>query len=403
MPLSLLLAALSRLGGDHYTALGVPRGATADVIKKAYRNIAMKDHPDRLPRSATSAQREAAIKRFERANLAYETLGDPTQRRTYDFELTNAERAPPRPGAAASEAAAPQRPRVQVVVEVTLEQLAGFEPAPIPLSAWTAALGAPVNDKIAQHNGLPRTVNLPPGSVAGEVAHWTTLSIGVDVGFKPKLKPHPRGWTVRSDGTLHATVTLPAFHNLIGAPAVRIAGLGGDRVVVRPRGSRVARRGETVKVANRGFPRPHTGPNARTSERGELVARLVCRSPAAEAALAAKRLAAAACAVAAGDLGRRAVPAARRGLLRTADAAVDIAVTALSLPFLLVRMAASPETRARAELHWRRRWRAIGDRAERRRREAEAQAARESRAKATRDAKAKARRWFFSTFDKLDR
>ena len=46
--------------------------------------------------------------------------------------------------------AAPQRPRVQVVVEVTLEQLAGFEPAPIPLSAWTAALGAPVNDKIAQ-------------------------------------------------------------------------------------------------------------------------------------------------------------------------------------------------------------------------------------------------------------
>ena len=60
MPLSLLLAALSRLGGDHYTALGVPRGATADVIKKAYRNIAMKDHPDRLPRSATSAQREAA-------------------------------------------------------------------------------------------------------------------------------------------------------------------------------------------------------------------------------------------------------------------------------------------------------------------------------------------------------
>ena len=93
MPISLLLAALSRLGGDHYTALGVPRGATADVIKKAYRNIAMKDHPDRLPRSATSAQREAAIKRFERANLAYETLGDPTQRRTYDFELTNAERA----------------------------------------------------------------------------------------------------------------------------------------------------------------------------------------------------------------------------------------------------------------------------------------------------------------------
>lgn len=65
---------------DYYVALGVPRGATPDEIKKAYRALAMKSHPDRQP----EAKRAAAAEEFKRINEAYEVLSDPAKRKRYD-------------------------------------------------------------------------------------------------------------------------------------------------------------------------------------------------------------------------------------------------------------------------------------------------------------------------------
>jgi len=63
---------------DYYEILGVARDADEAALKKAYRSIAMRDHPDRNPDDA------AAEDRFKEASEAYAILSDPEKRRAYD-------------------------------------------------------------------------------------------------------------------------------------------------------------------------------------------------------------------------------------------------------------------------------------------------------------------------------
>jgi DnaJ-class molecular chaperone len=63
---------------DYYKILNVPRGATADEIKKAFRKLARKHHPDVNP-----GDKKAEMK-FKEINEAYEVLSDPDKRNKYD-------------------------------------------------------------------------------------------------------------------------------------------------------------------------------------------------------------------------------------------------------------------------------------------------------------------------------
>src|ERR1700747_1218557 len=63
---------------DYYKVLDVPRGATEAEIKKAYRRLAMKYHPDRNPND------EEAEERFKEAKEACEVLTDAKKRAAYD-------------------------------------------------------------------------------------------------------------------------------------------------------------------------------------------------------------------------------------------------------------------------------------------------------------------------------
>lgn len=51
---------------DPYTTLGIDRSADDDDIKRAYRRLATRCHPDRLPPDATQEQRRLMTDRFER-------------------------------------------------------------------------------------------------------------------------------------------------------------------------------------------------------------------------------------------------------------------------------------------------------------------------------------------------
>ncbi len=63
---------------DYYQVLGVPESASTDDIKKAFRGLAKKFHPDRNPNNAQAAER------FKEINEAHDVLSDPEKRKKYD-------------------------------------------------------------------------------------------------------------------------------------------------------------------------------------------------------------------------------------------------------------------------------------------------------------------------------
>ena len=65
---------------DFYNVLGVPKDASATDIKKAYRKLAVKFHPDKNPDDSTAQDK------FKKISEAYETLSDDSKRQIYDQE-----------------------------------------------------------------------------------------------------------------------------------------------------------------------------------------------------------------------------------------------------------------------------------------------------------------------------
>jgi len=63
---------------DYYDVLGVAKGSSADEIKKGYRKMAIKYHPDKNPDD------KAAEDNFKEAAEAYEVLSNPDKRARYD-------------------------------------------------------------------------------------------------------------------------------------------------------------------------------------------------------------------------------------------------------------------------------------------------------------------------------
>lgn len=68
---------VSTMGKDYYKALGIQSGANEDEVKKAYRKMALKYHPDKN-------KDPSAEERFKEIAEAYDVLSDPKKRAVYD-------------------------------------------------------------------------------------------------------------------------------------------------------------------------------------------------------------------------------------------------------------------------------------------------------------------------------
>lgn len=186
---------------DYYDILGVPVEASADEIKKAYRKLAMKYHPDRNP-----GDPEAEIK-FKEAAESYEVLSDVQKRRLYDTYghqgLKNSGYSGP--GSAED---------IFSSINDLFGDLFGFggrsrqrnPNAPIPGDDLRYDLEISFMDAV---HGTSREVELTRRDTC-----WTCEGTGARPGYKPQMCPacHGRGQVIRSQGFFQVSSTCPQCH-----------------------------------------------------------------------------------------------------------------------------------------------------------------------------------------------
>jgi curved DNA-binding protein len=247
---------------DYYDTLGITRGAGAEDIKRAYRKLARKYHPD------VSKERNAEA-RFKEVQEAYEVLKDPDKRATYDqlgrsYRPGQQFRPPPDwqqrygvgggerrftdmngfsdffsslfggavGGAAAGGAMAEEAEAG--VLEVTLEE------------AYTGT-----RRRVTIHEGsLPRQVDvqIPAGVTDGQALRIGAGGARQGLLVRVQLKPHPLYTPQRKD--VQIEVPLAPWEAALGAK-IAVPTLGGQVELTVPPG---AQSGQRLRLRGRGLP-----------------------------------------------------------------------------------------------------------------------------------------------------
>jgi curved DNA-binding protein len=274
---------------DYYEILGVPRSATADDIKRAYRQLARKHHPDLQP----AQERAKAAERFKEINEANEVLSDPDKRGRYDALGANwksgADFTPPGAGRGA-----PDTSHWEDIGDFSDFFASIFGGRAAGASSGDARRGGvrfsmagsdveaelPVALDDALRGGRRRLtlgersidVEIPPGVRDGTVlrlAGQGQPGIGDgppgDLYLRARLVPHPRYRVVGED--LEVDLPLQPWQALLGG-AVKVETPDGTVTLKVPAGTQSGRK---LRLRARGLPRPKGG------GRGDLfaVARIV--------------------------------------------------------------------------------------------------------------------------------
>lgn len=253
---------------DYYQVLGVPRDATAADVKRAYRKLARRHHPD------VNTGDAAAEQRFKAVNEAYEVLGDPATRRRYDELGANwrhHEQQAPGAGPFAGRpfgfrgpqafsdffetffggAAGGGRPArdgvrssgAEHAIELSLEQAFHGSTRRLLIRGGGGESARPVDVRIpagVTDGALIRVAGEGgPGGGAGELL------------LRVRIRPHPR-FTLRNRD-LHVETALPVTTAVLGGD-VEVATLDGR--TVRLRIPRATQPGQVFRLKGRGMPGP---------------------------------------------------------------------------------------------------------------------------------------------------
>lgn len=279
---------------DYYKILGVDRSADANDIKRAYRKLAVKLHPDKNPGDPKAEER------FKGINEAYEVLGDPAKRARYD-QLGTSYRAWERGGARGGfdwsqwMSGAPGGRRVELGDLGDLfgggfsdffNAIFGGMPAQ-GFGARARSRGRDVEHSVKitlseAYTGTRRTVRvdgrrlevkIPPGARTGTKVRLaekgeSTGGRAGDLYLVVQVESDAR--FERRGDDLHAEVEVDLYTAVLGGE-VRVPTPAGPVVLTIPPGSQP---GQTFRLSGRGMPRLRD-----TSRHGDLYAQLKVNLP----------------------------------------------------------------------------------------------------------------------------
>ena len=263
---------------DYYKILGVDRNADDKDIKRAYRQLALKYHPDKNPGD------KQAEERFKEINEAYEVLGDPEKRRKYN-QLGESYRAWERMGGRPGgfdwsqwTQGAPGGMHVEfgdlgdlfgsgfsdffnsIFGGMPGQQRRGFGRAqtrgrdieqPVSISLTEAFHGTL---RILQHDGRRLEVKIPPGAKTGTKVrisgkgHPGSAGPG-DLFLNVKVENDPR--FDRKEDNLYTEVEVDLYTAVLGGEEI-VPTLTGPVILTIPPGSQ---NGQTFRLKNRGMPK----------------------------------------------------------------------------------------------------------------------------------------------------
>ena len=262
---------------DYYKVLGVDRNADDAEIKRVYRQLALKYHPDKNPGDKQSEER------FKEINEAYEVLGDPEKRRKYNqlgASYRAWERTGSRPGGfdwSQWTQGAPGGTRVEfgdlgdlfgssfsdffnsIFGGVPGQQPGGYGRAqvrgrdleqPVSISLTEAHHGTA---RILQHNRRKLEVKIPPGAKTGTkiriMGKGQQASGGPgDLFLKVKVENDPR--FERKNDNLYTEIDVDLYIAVLGGEEI-VPTLAGPVILTIPPGSQ---QGQSFRLRNRGMP-----------------------------------------------------------------------------------------------------------------------------------------------------
>jgi curved DNA-binding protein len=241
---------------DYYEVLGVARGADAEVVKRAYRKLARKYHPD------VSKEKNAENK-FKEVQEAYEVLRDPEKRAAYDqlgrdYRPGQQFRPPPDWSQRFAHSGSQRFSDLNGFSDFFASLFGGAAGAPPPPEADAGPLDVTVEEAFAgtkrrvmlNEAGRARSVDvqIPPGVSDGQSLRISGTGGGPALIFRVRLRPHPLYVLQGRDVLIE--LPLAPWEAALGAK-VAVPTLGGTVELTVPAG---AQSGQKLRLRGRGFP-----------------------------------------------------------------------------------------------------------------------------------------------------
>ena len=244
---------------NYYQILGVPKTATAEDIKRAYRKLASQHHPDKGGDKA----------RFQEIQEAYNILGDPEQRQQYDNPMPSGVHVNFAQGGF----------DFDQVFNMFGANLRGHNPRVPRMTLWVT-----LKDVI---EGGPRTValqlgdqvshiqiDIPQGVAENDTIRYPGLAPGgADLIINYRIRPEP-GWQ-REGQDLITEIPVPLYDLILGGQITVRDVRGRELMLTVPAGTQP---GTSLRMRAQGIP-PSTIPGKSTNRVGDIMVRLSVKIP----------------------------------------------------------------------------------------------------------------------------